>query len=170
MDPPQEVAAHVTFGRPVEANDLLQMAFTSALDEDGRTCPANVDVVKFLAEAMRSIADGEVDKAKRRVVLVPVPKAGGVEDGEEEEVEFPDDRPNVEQRYISAENVAEMRGTVLALFDDDPMARDLADGVMADMTTEELRELTGLDETAYASKRRLIRRRIDATFPKGLKP
>ena len=77
------------------------MAFTSALDEDGRTCPANVDVVKFLAEAMRSIADGEVDKAKRRVVLVPVPKAGGVEDGEEEEVEFPDGAGRTSSSAIS---------------------------------------------------------------------
>ncbi|UYN96074.1 MAG: hypothetical protein KIT25_03775 [Enhydrobacter sp.] len=165
----RKVAAKLAYGRPVEPEDLLQMAFTSALEEDGRTCPADVDVVRFLAEAMRSIVDGEIDKARRRIVLVPLPKTGG-EDGEEEEVEFADDRPNVEERSITAENVAKMRGAILALFDDDPTARDLAEGVMADMTTEELRELTRLDETAYKSKRKLIRRRIDAAFPKGLKP
>jgi hypothetical protein len=32
---------------------------------------------------------------------------------------------------------------------------------MEDFTAEELRKLTELDETAYASKRRLIRRTID---------
>lgn len=38
------------------------------------------------------------------------------------------------------------------------------------MTAEELRELTGLSLTAYNSKRRLIRRRIDNAFPQGWKP
>lgn len=160
----KKVAHRLTFGRPVEPEDLLQMAYASALD--GRTCPANVDVVRFLAEAMRSIADGEVDKARRRVVLVPVPKTG---ENEDEEVEFPDDRPTVEERRISDENVAEMRGAILALFNDDPTAQDLVEGVMAEMTAEELRELTGLDQKAYDSKRRLIRRRIDAAYPKELK-
>jgi hypothetical protein len=118
---------------------------------------------------MRSIVDGEDDKAMRRVVLVPVPKTGGHENGNERDVEFADDRPNVEQEQIAAENQVERREAVLALFDDDPTARDLAEGVMAGMTKEELRELTGLDETAYASKRKLIRRRFNAAFPKGLK-
>jgi RNA polymerase sigma-70 factor (ECF subfamily) len=35
---------------------------------------------------------------------------------------------------------------------------------------EELRELTELDMTGYATKRRLIRRRIDKAFPQGWKP
>lgn len=165
----RRVAAYFAFGRPVEPDDLLQMALASALDEDGRTCPANVDIVRFLAEAMRSIADGEVDKASRRPVLVPVPKTGG-DDGDEEEIEFADDRPNVEQRHIRAEEDAEKRAALLALFEDDPTARDLVEGVMAGMTVEELRALTDLDETAYDSKRRLIRRRINTAIRKGLKP
>lgn len=159
------VAARRAFGRPVEAEDLLQMALASGLD--GRTCPAHVDVVRFLAEAMRSIGDGEVDKARRRPVLVPVPKTG---ENRDEEVEFPDDRPTVEEQRISDEDRDEKRAPILALFDDDATARDLVEGVMENMTAAELRELTGLDETAYASKRRLIRRRINAAFRKGLKP
>jgi len=35
---------------------------------------------------------------------------------------------------------------------------------------EELRALVDLDRTAFASKRRLIRRRIDKAFPNGWKP
>lgn len=166
----RKAAAYFAAGRPVEADDLLQMAFASALDENGRTCPTNVDIVRFLAGAMRSIADGEIDKASRRPILVPVPKTGGREEGEEEEVEFADDRPNVEQHHINAENEAEKRAAILALFEDNPTARDLAEGVMAGMTKEELCELTGLDETSYQSMRKRIRRRIDAAFPRGLKP
>jgi RNA polymerase sigma-70 factor (ECF subfamily) len=35
---------------------------------------------------------------------------------------------------------------------------------------EELRALTDLTKIAFASKRRLIRRRIDKAFPDGWKP
>ena len=40
---------------PLEADDLLQTAFTRALAGD-RQCPGQVDAIRFLAEAMRSIA------------------------------------------------------------------------------------------------------------------
>lgn len=166
----RKAAVYFAAGRPVEADDLLQMALASALDENGRTCPTNVDIVRFLAGAMRSIADGEIDKASRRSILVPVPKTGGREEGEEEDVEFADERPNVEQHHIRAEDDAEKRAAVLALFDDDPTARDLVEGVMEGMTKEELRQLTDLDETAYDSTRKRIRRRINEAVRKGLKP
>ena len=45
----------------LDADDLLQDAFCRTL-ADSRHCPTNVDVVKFLVEAMRSIANGEAGK------------------------------------------------------------------------------------------------------------
>jgi len=166
----RKIAARLAFGKPVEPDDLLQKAFVSAIEEDGRKCPKDVDIVRFLAEAMRSIADGEVDKASRRVLLVQVPKVGGDHETEEREVEFADEQPNAEQRYIDHERAVEMQNALLALFADDQTACELVEGIMAEMTAEELRQLTDLDETAYKSKRKLIRRRIDAAFPKGLRP
>lgn len=59
---------------------------------------------------------------------------------------------------------------MLALFDDDSQALDLVEGIMEGFGADELRELTGLDGTAYASKRRLIRRTIDKHYPAGWKP
>ena len=59
---------------------------------------------------------------------------------------------------------------MVALFNEDLQARDLVEGMMEDFTAEELRKLTELDETAYASKRRLIRRTIDKHYPEGWKP
>lgn len=159
------VSRYYSFRRPIEPEDLLQMAFASAID--GRQCPAHVDVVRFLAEAMRSIAHGESEKVEHRLILVPVPKTGEQQD---RNVEFPDTRPNAEEQMIIEENAAAIRDATLRLFDDDRQARDIAEGTMADMSVEELRELTGLNQTAYDSKRRLIRRRIDKAFPKGWKP
>lgn len=159
------VSRYYSSGRPIEPEDLLQMAFASAID--GRQCPAHVDIVRFLAGAMRSIAHGEAEKVEHRLVLVPVPKTG---DQQDKDFEFPDTRPNPEEQMISEENAAALRVATLRLFEDDRQARDIAEGTMADMSVEELRELTDLDQTAYDSKRRLIRRRIDKAFPKGWKP
>lgn len=132
---------------------------------DSRTCPADVDVARFLAEAMRSIAHGENEKSAHKLALVQVSKTG------EALVEaVATQTPNAEAGMISEEDAACIRAAILALFDDDPQARDIVEGTMEDMTAEELRELTGLSQTGYNSKRRLIRRRINAAFPKGWRP
>ncbi len=65
------------------------------------------------------------------------------------------------------QTAAVIRGEVLALFDDDPVAHDIVEGRMEDLSADELRELTGLDQKAYDSKLRLIRRRINNKYPKG---
>lgn len=159
------VAQKYAAGRPIEPDDLLQEAMARAIDS--RACPAHVDVVKFLAEAMRSIAHGEGEKAEHKLVLVTVPRTG---DYPPEALAAPDPAPDAEDSIISEENAAGIRKALLALFDDDPQARDIVEGTMEDMTAEELRELTGLSQTAYDSKRRLIRRRIDKDYPQGWKP
>ncbi|MEN2989344.1 hypothetical protein WG926_13605 [Tistrella sp. BH-R2-4] len=151
-------------GRPIEPDDLLQEAMMRAVDS--RSCPAHVDVVRFLAEAMRSIAHGEGEKAEHKLMLVPVPKTG---EPPAEALAMHDPAPHAEAHMISEEDAASIRMAILALFDDDPSAHDIVEGTMAEMTAEELRELTGLSLTAYNSKRRLIRRRIDTAFPQGWK-
>ena len=141
----------------ISAEDLLQEAFARALAGD-RTCPVDVDVVRFLAEAMRSIADGEQEKLPAELVALDgtdgtaLPAAG-----------------NMETEIASAEQCEEIIRQVLSLFEDDPVAQEIVEGDTAGFTAEELRELTGLDQTAYNSKRRLIRRRIAKRFPEGWK-
>jgi DNA-directed RNA polymerase specialized sigma24 family protein len=88
-----------------EPEDLLQEAFCRALEDDGRDCPQHVDVVKFLAEAMRSIADGEADKRKNQVTVVPI----GAVDPE-------DHRLNAEDAIDNEQKAAAIRCAILALF------------------------------------------------------
>jgi RNA polymerase sigma-70 factor (ECF subfamily) len=156
------------YGGPhFEPKDLLQEAFRRALEEDGgRNCPIDVDIVKFVADAMRSIANGELGKAKGCPPLVAVANHGGEHPG----VDPPDPSLNAEEFLARDQDAAAIRRHILSLFDDDPCARDIVEGTMAELTAEELRELTGLDGAAYASKRRLIRRRIDNKYPKGWMP
>ena len=62
---------------PLEADDLLQEAFCRALA--GRsTLPLARGPVKFLAEVIRSIADGEINKVENQIDVVPVMQPGTV--------------------------------------------------------------------------------------------
>lgn len=162
------VARKYAFGRPIEPDDLLQEAYVRALDS--RACPSHVDVVKFLAEAMRSIAHGEAEKVAHKVTLVAIANAGGSDD---EACAVPDDAGDAEARMIAAEQAERciaVHAAIVALFDDDLIAQLVLEGMMEEMTAEEIRELTGLDKTGYDSKRKLIRRRIDKQYPEGWKP
>lgn len=161
------VARKYAFGRPIEPDDLLQESYIRALDS--RACPSHVDVVKFLAEAIRSIAHGEAEKVEHKVTLVPIAKTGGPEDAES----IKDEADDAETQMIAAQRAERCIAThaaVIALFDDDPTAQLVLEGMMEEMTAEEMRELTGLDKTGYDSKRKLIRRRIDKQYPEGWKP
>lgn len=159
------VARKYAGGRPIEPDDLLQEALVRSFDS--RVCPAHVDVVRFLAEVMRSIAHGEAEKAKYKLVLVSLAKTG---EPPAKALDVPDPTPGAEASMISEESAAGICKALFSLFDDDPEARDIVEGTMEEMTAEELRDLTGLSQTAYNSKRRLIRRRIDSAYPQGWKP
>ncbi len=159
-----KVAEYYSAGRPIGPKDLQQEAFARAMD--GRQCPAGVTIVKFLAEAMRSIAHGESEKVEHRLVLVP---ASGSDDTGQQAFAFPDARPNAEQRMVSDETVAEVRNAMLALFADDEQAQIIVEGLMDGIDGDELQALCGLEATAYNSKRRLVRRRIDKAYPEGWK-
>src|SRR5580692_5196253 len=59
------IAAYYARACPLEADDLRQAALVRAL-AGTRQCPIGVDVVRFLGEAMRSIASDSVKAAKRK--------------------------------------------------------------------------------------------------------
>jgi DNA-directed RNA polymerase specialized sigma24 family protein len=162
------VARRYSFRRPIEPDELLQEAYLRALDS--RACPAHVDVVKFLAEAMRSIAHGEAEKVEHKATFVSIAATDGSED---QACSVPDEADDAETKIIAAqraERSVAVHATIVALFDDDPTAKLVLEGMMEEMTVEEVRELTGLDKTGYDSKRKLIRRRIDKEYPEGFKP
>ena len=149
-------------GRHQDAKDLLQEAFARALD-GSRKCPRHVEVVRFLAGAMHSLSSDAAKERQRHPELRAVSLFG------DEGLAFdpPDAAPDTEQRAASNEEVAQMTQQIVALFDDDPVSQVMVEGIMEGMEGEELRELTGLSKVGFASKRRLIRRRIEQAFPNG---
>ena len=60
-----------------------------------------------------------------------------------------------------------IRKQVLSIFEDDPVAQILTEGIIAELEGKELCELAGISAAELATKRRLIRRRINSAFPQG---
>ena len=144
----------------IEADDLLQECLERALD-GSRACPAHVPILTFLTGIMRSIgSDWHKARSRRREVHL-------VTDDGELVVDPADDRPNAEQAAEALQREQCIRQAILALFEDDLDAQTIVEGDMEGIEGEELRNLTGMDNTAFNSKRRLIRRRIDKKFPQG---
>ncbi len=161
----RKASGYFTWIPGLNGDDLLQETFCRAL-AGSRQCPTNIDVVKFLVEAMRSIANGEDEKVENQFETVPVVQAGAVVTGAEDPK---DSTPSQEESMAAAETSEATRQAVLGLFPNDAQARDLADGILAGYEGEELRSLTDLDKTSYASKRRFMRRTFDKHVSEGKK-
>jgi RNA polymerase sigma-70 factor (ECF subfamily) len=137
--------------------DLLQEAIVRTL-QGTRNCPSDVDVMKHLVDTMSSIADGEREKAHNQVPHMPTTQPGVMDAAEPASAEW-----SAEENLVYEGGRAE----ILAIFDDDPVARELVEGILARFDTEQLKELTGLQGTAYNTKRTLVRRRLLKLSPKG---
>lgn len=157
-----EKAAKYFARYPFEPNDLLQTAYVLALTT--RKCPVDVDVVTFLIGIMRSVAHDEGVKPKHRLVTVSIGSADDPEDGT---IDPPDPSTSVEDNLIVEERLATIRTSILSLFDEGSPVWYLAEGIMQELTADELRDMLALDKTAYDSMRKLFRRRVDKAYPGG---
>jgi DNA-directed RNA polymerase specialized sigma24 family protein len=161
----RSIAHAYALPRRIGAEDLLQEALLRTLDT--RKCPTGVDVVRCLAQIMRSLAHGEIEKAKSRPAIASPARS---DDPQAALLNLRDPSPSAEEEMIARETYADIHRGIKALFDDDPEAWVIVVGIMEGLSAAELRDLSGLGETAYDSKRKLIRRRINKAFPEGWKP
>jgi hypothetical protein len=162
----RKASSYFAWAYDLSGEDILQDAFCRALG-GSRQCPTGVDLVKFIVEAMRSIANGESERVENQFDTVPVVQPGAVAAGAKDPKDSTD---NQEENMVAAETREATRQSVLGLFPNDPQARDLADGILAGYEGEELRALTDLDKIGYASKRRFMRRTFDRYGFGGKKP
>jgi DNA-directed RNA polymerase specialized sigma24 family protein len=156
----RKAAAYWARAYGVDAEDVMQDALERAVD-GSRQCPRDISIFKFLSGAMRSISGDERKAQTRRAEIHLVAEDGSLV------VDPIDDRPNAAESAQSREAAEGIKQAVLGLFEDDLAAQTIVEGDMDGIEGEELRDLTGLDAKAFASKRRFVRRRIDRTYPKG---
>jgi hypothetical protein len=81
----------------------------------------------------------------------------------------PDCRLNAEQELADNQEARRINQEVVRLFADDLVAQIMVEGMMEGMEGEELRATTELSKVGFASKRRLIRRRIETAHRHGSK-
>lgn len=144
-----------------EPADLLQEAMERAW-AGKRRCPRTVDVFYFLREAMRSIASAWRETHKGRGECRLASRHASENAPVELDLQTPLSDP---EATLASEQAAEqIINRVLCLFEDDPIAQGLIKGIIEELDAQELRVATGLDKTAYDSKRRLIRRRIEKAY------
>lgn len=146
----------LAIGTSMSGEDLMQEAIMRVLD-GSRPWPEGLPLLPFLRGVMRSIADGDRDKAK----VSPVRRPASIYGSEGTLViDRPTDAPSQEEQYAEEEEWSRVRQGIEELFVDDFAAQILLEGIMDGIEGEELRALTELDPTAYASKRKLISRRL----------
>jgi RNA polymerase sigma-70 factor (ECF subfamily) len=152
-------------GLPPDVNwsDLLQEAFTRVLDGSRRQ-PADVPVVAFLAEVMRSIKD-QVWRHSRRGTR-QLPKLLAQLGSDIREGDLADPAPSPERRVIAIEQVA----AIHALFDEDVRARQLISALYEGWTPEETCRTYAMSRTDYDSTRKRIRRTLIRAGLRHLEP
>lgn len=147
-------------------DDLLQEAFTRTL-EGKRRCPRSVNMVRFLAETMKSIASSNVKSFTRHPEFsLQTPKD---ENGNDYQAVLENPKQlTPEDATIERIGIAKIQKIVSELFksDSEPM-QYLVMGILDGMDAGELQEFSGLHGTEYNSARRLFRRRIEKAFPGG---
>lgn len=148
---------------PVEPDDLVQEALSRAIN-GSRKCPKGVSVVRFIAEAIRSIAHGELNKVENQREEVSVQDDTIADQGM---LALKDPSLTAEERMISNEEAKGTEDRLLELFKDDDEAQLIVHGMLTGTEGEELREATALSETSFASKRRFVRRRINRAIENG---
>lgn len=145
------------------SNDLLQEAMVRAIDGT-RLCPADVSVVKFLANTMRSIARGELDKEERREA------DGGLEIQIVDDSLFSDmhadPAPSQEDALIEIEGDEAFHNWLTDQFADDDEAMIVLLGMFENLKGQKLCEETGFNPDELATIRRRIKRKI-ATLEKS---
>lgn len=149
---------------PVEPEELAQEALCRSI-AGTRRCPRGVSVVRFVAEAIRSIAHDELQKVENRRDEVSV---------HDETIEntgaiIPrEPGPTAEENMISSAQTRRTENQLLELFNGDDEAQLIVLGILTGTEGAELREVTGLDQTDFNSKRRFVRRKINNAIANGL--
>lgn len=138
------------------AQDLLQGAFLSAISGD-RRCPADVEPLVFLIGAMRSILSNERDKDSRL-------EEADLEDEQHQLLIVNLETP--ERMLERLDSILELKGVITKEFEGDDRPFMVFEGRVEGMSRAEIRDMLEMDQTAFESLERRLRRLMNKHFPK----
>jgi hypothetical protein len=137
--------------------------------------PGNVDLVKFMIDAMWSISSNWA-RQRRTTGYVQLSETDLIlPSDEEEESESPlnrarsrDRTPEEELIWADLQTEEQLVEEIKKLFEDQLLTSLIFDGWIAGMKGPEIIEALKIDENQYRTATRLIRRRIQARWPEGM--
>jgi DNA-directed RNA polymerase specialized sigma24 family protein len=156
------------FARNNPTSTLLADAIIKTFDGT-RSWKRGMGVCEHMYGVMRSLANNDHKKktiSKRTVAFTN-------DEGEENlrilhETSSPSPETLLIEREYQEEheqNAQTLANQVLDLFADDGDAMMILMGMMDDIPAEEIRELSGMDQTSYNTTRKRIRRKLDRKYP-----
>lgn len=149
------------WGSAHEVNDLIQEAVVAA-STGRRKCPREVSFVKFLINAMRSIASAA--RETERVAGIDYTLDATGTDGNP--IVVPTDvEPDAETVRLRDEDVELRIAELHEIFDDDDEAMLVILALLEHQTKEEIMSSYDFTEKAYDTIRRRIRRKINGRSP-----
>jgi DNA-directed RNA polymerase specialized sigma24 family protein len=160
----EKISRHYADASTMSADDILAEALVRALDGT-RKCPRGVNLMVFLARAMKSIAWADRTSAKAQREIGPVEDRPADTDLMEVSTVV-----GLEEQVIQQDLRKKQVDALMALFHDD---EDATLWLMARMDAESLEEmqaLTGFGATKLNTVGRRIRRKVEREFPHGLRP
>lgn len=152
-------------GTSFRRHDLFNEAVCRAL-LGRRKCPADVPVIAFLAQTMKSIASHERERQKRIVHSVDVenqPASATIGVGELATALSPEELVIEREAEASAISMDEIRGVLAG----DHEAARVLEGMAREMKGRELRDFAGLDQYRLDYAKARIRKAFLARYPKG---
>lgn len=150
----QRAAAYLTWNE-ADAADLRQEAICRTL-EGTRTCPRSMPVEVTIIGIMRSLRSADAKARSRQPELVSEALGG-------EQLFGASDVPDPEQSFAEQQAGEVLAHSILSVFNDDPTAQAVVEGIMLGFEGKELCELVEITSEELATKRRLIRRRLAQT-------
>jgi len=139
-----------------EPGDIVQEVYARVL-ERRRNWPKDMALGAFVVSAGRSIINAKVRHRKRS----PYRDAESVNGRDGDLLHHGEDpHGSPEDQVILLDLLTRAENEIAALFEDDEAAAMIWLGRQDGLEGEPLRELTGLDKTEFASKRRLVQRRL----------
>jgi DNA-directed RNA polymerase specialized sigma24 family protein len=142
-----------------EKEDLVQEAFVRLLNE--RKWPRNIEPMAVLIQTIRSVAS----QWHKRQPAAPDRELVS-EDGEHIVPESQQEKRDPERTLIGKQDLQQ----VFSLFDDDPEAQTVAEGISVGLEGTELCELADISAEELATVRRRIIRRLATAKREGTKP
>ncbi|MDM0001198.1 hypothetical protein QTI24_21505 [Variovorax sp. J22P240] len=140
--------------------------------ERGRPWPRSVNIVAFLMECMKSIANGSHKSVRQKIDRRA--EALATDEGEANPEMHAVERhhPSVEDELAGRQEKEALQTAMQAdvaairkLFAQGDVVHDILDGEEIGMSPEEIRDMANLTPTQYASARKKLRRTVDKHYP-----